>query len=151
MNHHPLENLWRKVFTVAALGLSLLLCAAAGQIGSAEPALASPDGSTPQARLAYILSLGWEVEEGETDDQVALPASFGPSYDSYLALQKENGFDLAPYAGQTVTRYCYRVTNYPDSDCPVLLDLLVYQGQIIGGDVRTAALDGFMRSLVFPG
>ena len=150
MNHHPFQPLWRKLFTVAALLVSLLLCAAAGQLSDAQAAPSCPEGSTPQQRLDYILSLGWEVHDGERCEEVVLPEVFGSSYDSYLTLQRECGFDLSPYAGQTVQRYCYEVTNYPGGEGTVLLNLLVYQGQIIGGDVRTTALDGFMQSLAFP-
>lgn len=109
--------------------------------------MALPDGSSPVLRLAYLHALGWEVE-GEQEESVTLPAVFDSSYRDYLALQQECGFDLVPLAGETVTRYCYTILNYPTGEKNVRLDLLVYQGSIVGGDVRTAALNGFMRSLL---
>lgn len=148
---NSLKHQWRKFIAAIALALSLAMCAVAGQINNSAAVLSTGlDGSTPEARIAYLSSLGWTVAPEEQSDQVSLPAEFGGSYADYLSIQKECGFDLTPYAGQTVTRYSYTITNYPTSEEGVQLDLLVLQDQIIGGDVRSTDLSGFMHSLNYP-
>lgn len=137
----------RKLLAGTAFVLSLLLCGVAGRLPNGAEALAPLDGSTASLRLAYLEELGWQVEN-ERYDSVVLPECFDSSYSSYLAIQKECGFDLLPYAGQTVTRYSYDILNYPTGEAGVQLDLLTFDGRIIGGDVRTSQLNGFMHSLV---
>ena len=40
--------------------------------------------------------------------------------------------------------------NYPDSSEEVRINLLVYQGKVIGGDVSSTQLDGFIQGLARP-
>lgn len=47
--------------------------------------------------------------------------------------------------GKTVKRYTYIIHNYPDETDQVRANLLVYDGKVIGGDICTLALDGFMH------
>ena len=54
------------------------------------------------------------------------------------------GFDLEPYAGQICTQYVYKVENHPGDD-QVYATLLVYGDEIIGGDIASTAVDGFMH------
>ena len=63
----------------------------------------------------------------------------------YNDLQKSQGFDLEEYAGKTVERYTFRLNNYPEVKSEVFANVLVFNGKIIGGDICTAALDGFMQ------
>lgn len=141
---------WKKNAAAAALALSLVLCALVGSAGERASAPAAPEGGTREARLAYVASLGWQVSGEETAEEAALPERFDGVYEDYQRLQTACGFDLTPYAGRTVTRYSYQVANYPSAAGEVRLDLLVLEGRIIGGDVRTAALDGFMGTLAYP-
>lgn len=141
MRTTPTPPLWRRILAAAALSLSLLLCAAAGRMNQ------RPVGATEQERLDYIASLGWELTGEEMCEEVSLPDRFSGIYLDYLALQQESGFDLTPYAGRTVLRSSWQVSNYPGASDVVLLDLLVCDGHVIGGDLRSTALDGFMLPL----
>lgn len=136
----------KRTFAGITLVLSLVLCGLAGRLPEGVNAMALPDGSTPQMRSAYLQELGWETEN-EQQDSVLLPPEFTGVYRDYLALQRECGFDLIQLAGKTVERYRYDILNYPTGENGVQLDLLVYEGSIVGGDVRTAELNGFMHSL----
>jgi hypothetical protein len=64
---------------------------------------------------------------------------------AYNELQRTQGLDLTPYAGKTVERYTYTVTNYNGFDGTVLANLLVYRGRVIGGDVCSADTNGFLH------
>ena len=51
--------------------------------------------------------------------------------------------DLAPFAGKTCRQWIYQVNNYPEEGT-VRATVLVYEGQIIGGDISSTELDGFL-------
>ena len=82
------------------------------------------------ADVILVMNAGSIVEQGTHDE-----------------LLKRGGFDLSPYQGQTVDLYCYRLLNYPGTEETVYLALYVSDGRVIGGDIHTAALDGFMHEL----
>ena len=98
----------------------------------------------------YISSLGWAVsEEPDEIKEVVIPHEFNDVYLNYNEIQKAQGFDLTDYAGERVKMWTYTVTNYPgyeDKDC-VKINILVYEGCVIGGDVCSVELDGFMYGL----
>lgn len=100
----------------------------------------------PDERVAFLKACGYETEADFETDTVRIPQVFSEVYKQYNELQKDQGYDLTLFSGMTVTRYTYTVTNYP-SDDTVLAHLLVYDGVIIGGDVMSTALDGFMLPL----
>lgn len=137
---------WKDLSAIFALTAAFALCL----VGGRPQAVAA--ATTTQLDLEgqltdYLTQLGWEVTDSPVLEQVLLPETFGPEFDQYLALQQEGGFDLLPYAGATVVRYSYTVTNYPSGESGVWADLLVLDGKIIGGELRSSQLDGFMIPL----
>ncbi len=52
---------------------------------------------------------------------------------------------MTKYAGKRCKRYSYSVLNYPEEPEDVRANILVYNGKIIGGDVCSLKLDGFMH------
>lgn len=141
---------WRKAAAAAALALSLGLCAFAGQLQHSQLPTSGQANAVEILCEHTLTSFGWETSGLVSQEQVTLPETFGPTYKDFLALQEDAGFHLSPYAGKTVTRYTYGIQNYPTGEDHVLADLLVYNQVIIGGDIRTASLDGFMTSLRYP-
>ncbi|HIY07280.1 MAG TPA: DUF4830 domain-containing protein [Candidatus Evtepia faecigallinarum] len=102
-------------------------------------------------RVAYLESYGWIVApEAAAAEDIRLPDTFDASYDDYLALQKDQGFDLAAYAGKTIQRYTYQVTNYPGLQENIWACLLIYKKEVIGGEVYCSQGDGFMQGLAYP-
>lgn len=105
---------------------------------------------TNEDRLNFISQTGLNVNpEPVSVTQVMIPAEFNEVYSQYNILQTKCGFDLTAYKGITVSRWTYTVTDYPgyeDSDS-VRLTLLVHNGRVIGGDVCSVELDGFMHEL----
>ena len=102
-------------------------------------------GGTNEERVTFLQSFGWEItiEPAETRE-VMIPAEFNDVYTTYNVMQKAQGFDLKPYAGQVCTQYKYQINNYPD-ETEVYATLLVYGGEIIGGDVACSKAAGFMH------
>ena len=55
---------------------------------------------------------------------------------------------MQKYAGMKVKRWTYIVRNYPDTlpeDDYIRINILVSDGVVIGGDVCSVKLDGFMH------
>lgn len=119
---------------------------ATGQTG--EYSLTAADASQ---RIAFLQQFGWEVKETPIEQvDVLLPSSFNDTYEKYNEIQKEQGLDLLKYAGLTCQRYTYEVTNYPGKDSGVVANLLVLDGRVIGGDICSVELNGFLHGFVNP-
>ena len=101
-------------------------------------------------RLNFISQLGLTVEIEPCDVQeVLIPEEFDEIYTQYNEIQKQAGLDLEHYKGCTAKRWTYTVTNYPEyeNSRSIRINLLVYKGKIIGGDICSVELDGFMKGL----
>lgn len=97
--------------------------------------------------LNYIASLGYTAEGSPVEQkEVTIPRTFDAVYEEYNRIQQSCGFDLTAYRGRKVTLYTYAVTNYPNQP-DVRCDLLVHRGKVIGGNLYTTAIDGFMHGL----
>lgn len=103
------------------------------------------DGRTVAYR--YLTDLGWKVSSTPTDTQeVQIPAVFDKVYKDYNALQKQAGFDLTEYSGITAVRYTFKLENH-DHDSDVYANVIVYNRKVIGGDIMSPSMDGFMIPL----
>lgn len=95
----------------------------------------------------YVEELGWAIDLSPIDKAVVdIPVQFDDVYNEYNKIQKKAGFDLSEYTGKKVMRYTFSVKNF-DGIEGVRANVLVYKGKIIGGDLMTVALDGFMIPL----
>lgn len=95
----------------------------------------------------YVMALGWDIDETPLEKaEIDIPLQFDNVYNEYNKLQKQAGFDLTDYMGKRVTRYTFAVKNF-DGVEGVRANVLVYKGKVIGGDLMTVAIDGFMIPL----
>lgn len=132
------------VFIFVLLAIAAILLALFGQ-GPAE-AENPVDGSTSDARIAFLSSFGWNCDpDSESEKDTVIPSVFDDVYQPYNDIQLAQGFDLSPYKGQTAKLYSYQILNYPNSGDNIYASLLVLDGVIIGGDIHSTALDGFMH------
>lgn len=147
---------------IAGAAAVLVLCGAVALVGGAlsargvdavSPAPASPKGiKTNEDRVAYLESYGWQVSaEPVAVEELIIPQEFDETYDQYLALQSGQGFDLTKYKGKRVKRYTYEVTNYPTGESNVQAGLLIYKNTVVGGEVLSSQLGGFIQGLSMPG
>ncbi len=99
--------------------------------------------------LSFISGYGWQVDNEPVEVRdVVIPETFDDVYSNYNQIQLNQGFNLEKYAGQRVKRWTYIVRNYPDTlptDDFVRINILVKNGEVIGGDVCSVKLDGFMH------
>ena len=99
-------------------------------------------------RQSFLKEMGWEVSEEYTECKVVIiPEKFNDVYQKYNNLQKKQGFDLEKFKGKTVEIYTYEVKNYPGHEKNIVANLMVYEGELIGGDVSCIEIDGFMQGL----
>ena len=102
-------------------------------------------------RIAFIEQFGWKVDATPLETaEVSIPEEFDKVYLGYNEMQKEQGLGLSKYKGKTVTRYTYNVTNYPDYEGDVYISLLVYKNKVVGGDVCSADVNGFVHGFEAP-
>ncbi len=100
------------------------------------------DVSTNQKRVAYITALGITLQNDEySKKDTVIPLEFGNVYNKYNTMQKQSGFDLSGYKGQNVTIYTYNCDTYK------VVNLIVYKGRLIGGDICDLQIDGQMLPL----
>ncbi len=105
---------------------------------------------TKEERLGFISQFGWEVSEEPAEvREIVIPDVFDEVYENYNELQKKQELDLSLYCGKRVKRWTYTVINYPgypEGDDSVRINLLVFDGRVVGGDVSSVELDGFMHT-----
>ena len=53
--------------------------------------------------------------------------------------------DLSKYKKKNVMRYTYEVTNYEGANGTVYANILVYRNRVIGGDICSADMKGFIH------
>lgn len=104
-----------------------------------------------EERQAYINGYGWKTADKSIEiSEILIPEEFDAVYKNYNEIQKEQGFNLQKYCGQRAMLYTYEVLNYPTGEQGVRLNLLVHNNRVIGGDVCSVRLDGFMHGLDMP-
>ena len=102
-------------------------------------------------RINFISQFGWEVKETPVEEvEVTVPESFDKVYLGYNEMQKEQGLNLSKYKGKSDTRYKYEVAYYPFFYFTVYISLLVYKDKVIGGDVCSADVNGFVHGFEAP-
>lgn len=138
----------RLLVTIVLLAIAAAAALLLRNTVSARPASATSGITTNEDRVAYLNSLGLEVSSEPAEaQQVLIPEEFSDVYTNYNELQLDCGFDLTPYQGMLVTRYSYLVLNHGTADEPVYVEILICDDCIIGGDIHSLGLDGFMQGL----
>lgn len=101
---------------------------------------------TSGERLAFIAQFGWEVAEEPVEvAEIVIPEEFDEVYEEYNTLQKKQSYDLEKLKGKRCKRYTYQITNYPECPDNARMNLLVADGRVVGGDVCSVELAGFMH------
>jgi hypothetical protein len=105
---------------------------------------------------AFLRQFGWSVDAGSAEvTEVTIPAEFDKIFAGYNELQKAQGLDLSGYKKKAVTRYTFTLTDYKDAegkpyDGRVYANVLVYRNRVIGGDICSADVNGFIHGFELP-
>lgn len=147
-----------KYYAVAAL---ICVFAVIGGIISVSSAATTPAAKVggvnmragnAQERVAFFSQFGWEIGTDPLEvKEVVIPTEFDETYEEYNTLQKSQGLDLSKYKGKRAKFWSYEIKNYPgyeNTDGVIRGNILVYDGIVIGGDVCSIELDGFMAGFM---
>ncbi len=74
--------------------------------------------------------------------ELTIPEVWGKVYENYNELQKRGGFDLTEYKGRRCVRYTYSLPELCARG-----NILVCDGEVIGGDICSITIDGIMLPL----
>ena len=100
---------------------------------------------TADDAAAFLAQFGWEVEPTPLEEvKINIPSEFDKVMNAYNELQRSQGLDLSRYKGRDVIRYTFSVTNYPNYDGTVMANVIVYKGKVIGGDLCSSDVTGFI-------
>ena len=100
-------------------------------------------------RIAYLARLGWEVDPEPVESfRFLLPEPLKEPYLSYNALQLPQGFDLNQHTGEQITRYTYKIKNYPNRPDGVQANLYISENQAVAGDIFCPGANGFQQALI---
>ena len=149
-----------KFFGVVCVALATLITVIAlvpGYVAGTEDVQVGSDGGevvqvisyekvkSAQDAAKFLSQFGWEVKADDVEEvDVTLPSAFDKILTAYNELQMRQGLNLSKYKNKPVVRYTFTVTNYPGADGPVLANVLVYRNRVIGGDLCSADITGFV-------
>ena len=117
-----------------------------GAVGDAPVSYSYDKIRSSEDAAAFLSQFGWTVNAEPTEvKSVTIPSEFDKVFSAYNELQKEQGLNLSRYKRKEVTRYTFSVTNYPNYTGTVYANVLVYRNRVIGGDVCSADMTGFIH------
>jgi len=107
-----------------------------------------------EERITFLSQFGWKINTEPVEvTEVIIPSEFNSKYNEYNELQKKQGLNLELYKGVRAKKWVYEVQNYPgysaDSGC-IRATLLVYDNLVIGGDISSLEVNGFIQGFEYP-
>lgn len=132
---------------VALLATIIAVLLVYGEVYAVSNTVKNAD--TNKKRVDYINSLGLTIKsDTAAEKQVTIPQSFSSVYNNYNSLQKKADFNLEGFKGANVTLYTYIIEPPKDYTGNWACNILVYNGRIIGGDISSSELGGYMLPLM---
>lgn len=104
---------------------------------------------TNDDRIKFLSQFGWQVKNDPIETaEITIPSTFDKVFISYNEIQKQQGLDLIKYKNKEVMRYTYEITNYDGYSGTVYATLIVYRNKVIGGDICSADVKGFIHGFI---
>ena len=104
------------------------------------------DIKTNDDRINFLKQFNWEVSPEPVEiAEIIIPKEFDAIYKKYNEVQKAQSLNLEKYKNKPVKRYTYEIPEYPGYNGKVYANLLVYKEKVIGGDICSAEINGFMH------
>lgn len=137
----------------AVVATAIVLAGRIGQPVAKDEGALNYKAENSEQRIAFISQFGWKISEEPTEvREVLIPESFQDGYTEYAEMNKAQKLDLEIYKGMRAKRWTYDILNYPgvEASGAVQINLLVYNGRVIGGDVSSLEGGGFMHGFELP-
>ena len=94
----------------------------------------------------FLLQFGWETDNEPIETaNVTVPQKFDRVISEYNQIQKGQGLNLEKYKGKDVVRFTFKIRNYSGYDDEVYANVIVYKKKVIGGDLCSADVNGFIH------
>ncbi|MDD6479144.1 MAG: DUF4830 domain-containing protein [Oscillospiraceae bacterium] len=102
------------------------------------------NADTNQNRVLFISSLGYTVDDDYLlTKEIIIPSQFNEEFKKYNSIQKAAGYNLSEYSGFCIQRFTYKI-----KDTQTLISLLVYNGEIIGGDITPSKFGSSISPII---
>lgn len=135
------------MFIVTRVKIIICLLLAAAVLIGVIVALADVPITPVSVARACLHKMGWETEQKPIEIvQLEIPLEWDNVYLRYNEMQKMVGFDLSLYKGGKVDRCTFAIKNF-DGEENVRANVIVLRGKVIGGDLSTVSISGFMIPL----
>lgn len=137
----------------AVVATAIVLAGRVGQPVAKDDGAVNYKAENSEQRIAFISQFGWKVSEEPSEvREVLIPEKFEDGYTEYAEMNKAQNLDLEIYKGLRAKRWTYDVLNYPSKEDSgaVQINLLIYNGRVIGGDVSSLESGGFMHGFENP-
>ncbi len=109
------------------------------------------DISTNEDRVQFLSTFGYDVNPTPIEVvSVTIPENFDGVYEKYNDLQRSQGLNLKRFSGVKAKRYTYSITNYEGDAENVVANVLIYNNNIIGGDICKTGSDPFLHGFELP-
>ena len=119
---------------------------AASETGKNNEKINYKNIKTNDDRISFMKQFGWEVNPEPVEAvEIIIPKDFDAVYKKYNDVQKAQSLNLEKYKNKAVKRYTYEIAGYPGYKGTVYVNLLIYKEKIIGGDICSAEINGFMH------
>ena len=101
---------------------------------------------TNDDRINFLKQFGWDVNPEPAEAvEIYIPKEFDAVYTKYNEVQKAQSLNLEKYKNKAVRRYTYEVAGYSGYSGKVYANILVYKEKVIGGDICSAEINGFIH------
>lgn len=141
------------LLAIAAVAIAAVSVLKGGEAPAVNDSNINCKAENGAERASFLAQYGWKISADPVEvSEVIIPEDFDAGYTEYAAMNKAQGFDLEPYKGVRAKRWTYDVLNYPnlENSGTVQANLLVYDGRVIGGDVCSLELGGFIHGFDMP-
>ena len=125
-------------------------------------------------RILFLKNLGYTADEDYNEEVtiITVPLNFNQVYKNYNDIQIKSGYNLLNYRGEELYQYTIKLKNFKSStkyennvndknnkinensgdngnitDDDVYAHILCKDKKIVGGDIMSVALNGFMKGL----
>jgi len=134
--------------SVFVLLIGFLLIIAVFIVSLPNTPFSSSSVTSPHDVCIFLAEMGWKCDSENVQTQHSvLPSQFDHVFTSYNELQLQQNCDLSKFMGEEITVYTVPIKNYGDLSQSVYATIIVHKDKVIGGDIHSAELNGFMHTL----
>ena len=103
----------KKIIAAALAAILLVAGVIAGVTGTAQSGdTATPDSArAEQPARRFLEENGLQPKELTRQRQITVPSAFNNTYENYNRLQRQSGFDLAPYKGKAALMLVFTLSG----------------------------------------